>query len=57
MWSFLRYPNYYKKNTFFPPSIRMSGKNIKLGDKKINKSTLYKSKTIFNDIDDNDVNN
>ena len=34
----------------------MSGKNIKLGDKKINKSTLYKSKTIFNDIDDNDVN-
>ena len=34
----------------------MSGKNIKLGDKKINKSKFYKSKTILNDIDDNDVN-
>ena len=55
MWSFLRHPNYYKKNLyiFFSFSIRMSRKNIKFDSKKINKSNFYESKKLFNiyDID------
>ena len=33
----------------------MSGKSVNFGDKKINKSTFYKNKKLFN-IDDLDVN-
>ena len=32
-----------KKNTFFSPSIRMSGKNVNFGDKKIKKVTFIKT--------------
>ena len=40
---------------FFQPSIRMNGKSINFDDKKINKSTFYKNKKLFN-IHDLDVN-
>ena len=42
--------NYYKIffTFFFEPSIRMNGKSINFEDKKINKSTFYKSKKLFN---------
>ena len=34
-----------KKNfTFFSPSIRISGKNVNFGDKKIKKCDFYKKK-------------
>ena len=41
----------YKKFTFFPSSIRMSGKNIIFDDKKINMSNFYKNKKLFNIYD------
>ena len=34
----------------------MSGKNLKFGEKKINKSNFYKNKKIFDNIDDIDIN-
>ena len=40
---------------FFQQSIRMNGKSINFEDKKINKSTFYKNKKLFN-IHDLDVN-
>ena len=54
---FIKHPNYYKKivSIFFQPSIRMSGKSINFEDKKINKSTFYKNKNLFN-MHDLDVN-
>ena len=56
MISLLRHPNYYKeKFTFFSPVIRMSGKSVSFGDKKIKKSSLYKNKKIFK-IDGTDFN-
>ena len=57
MWSLLVHPICYKKNFyfFFSPSMRMSGKNINLGDKIIKKSYLYKNKKVTK-IDDIDVN-
>ena len=36
---------------FFQQSIRMSGKSINFEDKKINKSTFYKKKKLFNIYD------
>ena len=50
-------PNYHKKKFlyFFQPSIRMRGKSIIFEEKKINKSTFYKNKKLFN-IHDLDVN-
>ena len=52
-----RHPNYYKKYFcfFFPPGIRMSGKNIIFNDKKIKKGNFYKEKK-QSKIDDIDVN-
>ena len=35
----------------------MSGKNIKFDDKKIKRSSFYKNKKIYNNIEDIDVNN
>ena len=35
----------------------MSGKNINFDDKKIKKSSFYKNKKIYNNIEDIDVNN
>ena len=56
MWSFLRHPNCCKKNfIFFLSSIRMTGKNINFGDKKIKKRDFCKNKKTFN-MDDTDVN-
>ena len=40
---------------FFSSSIRMSGKNVNLGDKKIKTSDFYKNKKVIK-IDDIDVN-
>ena len=40
---------------FFSFSIRMSGKNVNFGDKKIKKSNFYKNKKVIK-IDDNDAN-
>ena len=40
---------------FFSLSIRMSGKNVNFGDKKIKKSDFYKNKKVTN-IDDIDAN-
>ena len=40
---------------FFQQSIRKSGKSIHFEDKKVNKSTFYKNKKLFN-IHDIDVN-
>ena len=37
--------------TFFTPSIRMSGKNVSFGDKKIKGSKFYKNKKVTK-IDD-----
>ena len=43
MRSLLIHPNCYKRNfTFFSPSIRLSGKNIYFGDKKIKKVIFTK---------------
>ena len=36
-----------KKKNFFSPGIRMSGKNIKCGDKKKQKSKFYRNKKVF----------
>ena len=45
-----------KKNyIFFSLSIRMSGKNVNFGDKKIKKSDFYKNKKVIK-IDDIDAN-
>ena len=46
-----------KKVTFFYLSIRMSGKSINVGGKKIKKSNFYKNKKIFkiDNIDDNKI--
>ena len=56
MWSLPIHPNFYKKILlFFSPSIRMSGKNVKFGDKKIKKHDFYKNKKVTK-IDDIDVN-
>ena len=61
---FRRHANYYlkkkkKKNIFFSPSIRMSGKSINFDDQKSNikKSNFYRNKKIFkiNDIDVNKI--
>ena len=58
MRSFFRHPKYYK-NFFkvFWPSIRMSGKNINFGDKKITKVDFIKTKKNFKiyDIDANKI--
>ena len=51
----LRHPNYYKKNYFLLPSIRMSGKNINFEDKQIKKRSFYKNKKLFK-VEDIDVN-
>ena len=40
---------------FFLTSVRMSGKSINFDDKKINKSSFYKNKKLFN-LNDIDVN-
>ena len=40
--------------TFFLPSIRISGKSINFGDKKINKSNFYKDKKLFK-VEDTDI--
>ena len=40
---------------FFSKSIRMNGKSINFEDEKINKTTFYKNKKLFN-IHDLDVN-
>ena len=54
--SLLRYPKYYfKKFTFFSPSIRMSGRSVSFGEKYIKKSNFYKNKEAFK-IFDKDVN-
>ena len=56
MRSLLIHLNCYKKMfTFFSPSMRMSGKNVNLGDKEIKKSDFYKNKKVAK-IDDIDVN-
>ena len=56
MWSLLLHPNHYKKILlFFSPSIRVSGKNVNFGDKKIKKSNFYKNEKVTK-IDDIDVN-
>ena len=48
--------NCYKKILlFFLPNIRMSGKNVNFGYKKIKKSDFYKNKTVAK-IDDIDIN-
>ena len=50
MQSFLRYPNYYEKKYilfFLSSSIRMSGKRVNFGDKRVNKSNFYKNKKLF----------
>ena len=46
-----------KKVTFFYLSIRMSGKSINVGGKKIKKSNFYKNKKIFkiDNIDGNKI--
>ena len=44
-----------KKFTFFSSNIRMSGKNVNFGNKKIKKSDLYKNKRVTS-IDEIDVN-
>ena len=44
-----------KKDTFFYLSIRMSGKSMNVGGKKIKKSNFYKNKKIFK-IDNIDCN-
>ena len=50
------HPNCHKKILlFFPPSIRLSGKNVNFGDKKIKKCDFYKNKKVSK-IDDIDVN-
>ena len=52
MWPFFRHPYYYEKILhFFSSSIRMTGKNIILDDKKISKSNVYKNKKLFNIYD------
>ena len=50
-------PDYYKNffYIFFQPSMRMNVKSINFEDKKINQSTLYKNRKLFN-IHDLDVN-
>ena len=46
--SFIRHPNYYKKNiTFFLTSRRMSEVSIDFDDKRINKNNIYKNKKLF----------
>ena len=55
MWSLPWHPNYYKKNYSFSSSIRMGGKNVNFGDKKIKESDFYKNKKVIK-IDDIDVN-
>ena len=46
-----------KKDTFFYLSIRMSGKSMNVGGKKIKKSNFYKNKKIFqiDNIDGNKI--
>ena len=45
MWWLSVHPNCYeKKFFFFLSSIRMSGKNVNFGDKKIKKETFIKTK-------------
>ena len=52
---FTRHPNYYKNIFYlFLPSIRISGKSINFGDKKINKSDFYKNRKLFK-IEDIDI--
>ena len=49
-------PNSLLENfTFFSSSIRMSGKNVNFGDKKIKKNSFYKNKRVA-EIDEIDVN-
>ena len=56
MWSLRLHPNCYKKIFLsFLPSTRMSGKNIKFGEKVIKKSDFYVNKKVTK-IDDTDVN-
>ena len=53
---FTRHVHYYKKNfTFVSHSKRMTGKTIIFNDKKINKSSFYRNKKLYN-IDKIDVN-
>ena len=53
---FTRHVHYYKKNLHFDShSKRMTGKTIIFNDKKINKSSFYRNKKLFN-IDEIDVN-
>ena len=51
-----RYVNYYQNNLqFFSHSIKMSGKSVNFGDKKIDKINFYKNKRLFK-IDDTGAN-
>ena len=57
MWSFsIHWIVIFKyKNYFFSPSIRMSGKSVNFGGKKIQKSHFYKNEKVAK-IDEVDVN-
>ena len=44
MWSLYIQPNCYKKVYFFSLNIRISGKNMNFGDKKIKKVNFTKTK-------------